>query len=281
MPSAHGAHKRAAKHDGAVEQQPDDGNPDQRGERHRGVHAALGGDDDVAQALLRGDELADDGADHGGRRGDLERAQDVGQGVGDADLDEDLPFRRVEHAAEIEHVGLDLAQAHGGVDHHREEADQRAHQHVGEDAVAHPDQEQRRDRHLGQGVHEHQEGHQRIGDQRRPGDGHAQRHADAGRQEERADDLQRRDPEMLRPGGVAVPQRVPHRERRGQQVLANAADAHREPASSRAGRRTARRSASIGAAKTGISSCAAAHSGTLAKPLKTVKPRINFRVEGT
>jgi hypothetical protein len=35
-----------------------------------------------------------------------------------------------------------------------------------------------RDRHLGQGVDEHQERHQRIGHQRRPGDGHTQRHAD-------------------------------------------------------------------------------------------------------
>ena len=179
---------------------------------------------------------------------------------------EDLPFRRVEHAAEIEHVGLDLAQAHGGVDDHREEADQRAHQHVGEDAVAHPDQEQRRDRHLGQGVDEHQEGHQRIGEQRRPGDGHAQRHADAGRQEEGADDLQRRDPEMLRPGGVAVPQRVPHRERRAAADTRGCRRRSPRAASSRAGTRTARPSASTGAAKTGISSCAAAHSGTLAKP---------------
>src|SRR3989442_689432 len=50
----------------SVEQQADDGDPHERGEGDRGVEIRLRVHDDHAEARLRGDELADDGADDGG-----------------------------------------------------------------------------------------------------------------------------------------------------------------------------------------------------------------------
>ena len=128
------------------------------------THAALGRDDDVAQSPLRGDELTHDDAHHSGRRGDPERAQDVRVRVRDADLGEDLPLGRVEHAAEVEHLGVHLREPDGRVDHDREEADQRPDQHVREHTVAEPQQEERRDGDLRQRVDEDEERDEGVGE---------------------------------------------------------------------------------------------------------------------
>ena len=81
--------------DDAVEQQTQARYPGKCGEGNRRVHAALRRYDDVPETCLRSDKFANDCADHGGRRGDLQRAENVGIGIGYADFGKYLPLGSV------------------------------------------------------------------------------------------------------------------------------------------------------------------------------------------
>src|SRR6059036_3912361 len=201
--------------DRAVEHQPDDRDPAERRKRDGRVQVRLGSHDDHAEAGLGGDELADDGPDDGRRRRDLERGEHVRQRVRQPDLHEDLPLRRSEDAAEVEQLLVDLREADGGVDHDGEEADQRRDEHVGHDAVAEPEQEERRDRDLRERVDHHEERHERARRGARPRDRHAQRHATRPREREAAEDLERRDPDMRVPRDREVQRGADDRHRTG------------------------------------------------------------------
>src|SRR5438552_18606878 len=81
-------------------------------------------DDQVAEALVGLDELADDGAHDRERHRHLEAAEDEGHRRREADLRELLEPRGLERAAQVEELGGHGAEPGGGVDHDREEGDQ-------------------------------------------------------------------------------------------------------------------------------------------------------------
>src|SRR5690606_31410978 len=211
---------------GAEQNQAENRDPDQGAEGQRRVHAALRSDDHVAEAVLGSDELAHDRADDGSRRGHLQGTQDIGIGVGYADLGEHLPFGRVEDAAEVEHVVVDLRQPDGRIDDDGKEADQRADQHVRQYSVAEPEQEQGRDRHLGERVDEDQERHQRPAHHTRPGDDGAKRDAADRGNEERAENRNAGDDDVPGPVDLRGQERVQDGGGARQEIFAHAENGH-------------------------------------------------------
>src|SRR5450432_3084538 len=69
---------------------------DDRGVEQRRVEGVGRLDDQRADPLVAADPLADDGADHRGAGGDLERREEIGQRVVDAQLPEYLALARRE-----------------------------------------------------------------------------------------------------------------------------------------------------------------------------------------
>ncbi|CAB4591792.1 unannotated protein [freshwater metagenome] len=87
------------------------------------------GGDLVAESVLRTTEvLGDERGDDGERCGDLQRREEVGDGIGHAHTPEDLPVARRVRAHELEVRGLHLTQATGDVDEDDEVHHQRDHQ---------------------------------------------------------------------------------------------------------------------------------------------------------
>ena len=113
--------------------------------------------------------------------------------------------RRLECAGEIDQVGIDGADRGQHVDHHREEHDQDRDQDFRIDGEAHPQDEQRRECHLGRDLQR-----QNIGRQRELGGGrHADQVADEGAEQAAEDEahqhLRRRDA-----GVEGQPDHMPH-----------------------------------------------------------------------
>ena len=101
-----------------------------------------------------GHELADDGANRRQAAGDLGSGQHVGHGVGDAQLAHDLPAAGVVHGEQVQQVGVDRGQAGGGVGDDREERDDEGDGHHPLEAVADPQNDERRDGDDGHGLQE-------------------------------------------------------------------------------------------------------------------------------
>ena len=92
--------------------------------------------------------------------------------------------RRLERAREIDQVGIDGADRGQHVDHHREEHDQDRDQDFRIDREAHPQDEQRRERHLGRDLQRQDIGRQReLGGRR-----HAEQVADEGAEQAAEDE---------------------------------------------------------------------------------------------
>src|SRR5471030_3108687 len=76
---------------------------DKENRKHaRGVHRKVSLQDEVTQARLRSDELADDGTYNGKDNGDVEANEYIGQRVGNLHVTENLPFRACERDEQID-----------------------------------------------------------------------------------------------------------------------------------------------------------------------------------
>src|SRR6202048_3947308 len=128
--------------DNSVERNPRGREEKDRGKGERGVELLVGDDDEIAEAAVTADDLADDRADDGQRHCDLHAAEQLRQGGGDPKLPEGLPAACLQRVAEVEELGLYRGKPRGAVDHDREEGDQEGHQHLGKEAVAEPDEEE-------------------------------------------------------------------------------------------------------------------------------------------
>ena len=161
---------------------------DREHEQHRGrrvrarcLEAAGVGDDLASQPRIgpggRRAGLGDERADHPDRQGDPRAAEgrrQRGRQLGEA---ERLPAGGVERAQQLRLVGVHGRQAVDGRDEHREEADQRDHDQLGEDPEAPPEDQQHadhRDRHR---LGADRERVDRAAQQRREVDRHRQRKA--------------------------------------------------------------------------------------------------------
>ena len=71
------------------------------------VERALGRQDDAAEAVVGGDEFADDGADEGEGDPDLHACEHRREGAGEADVGEDAESGCLLGAGEVEHLGRD------------------------------------------------------------------------------------------------------------------------------------------------------------------------------
>ena len=100
------------------------------------------------------------------------------------DLPENLRARRLEGAGEIDQVGIDGAHRGQHIDHDREEHDQDGDQDFRIDRETHPQNEQRRERHLGRDLQRQDIGRQRELRDRR----HAEHIADEGAEQAAEDE---------------------------------------------------------------------------------------------
>ena len=103
-----------------VEDEPDDGQHDERGEQELGAEVAARHQEEVAEAAVRADELADDRPDRGEGDRDLEPGEDLGQGVREPHLDERRPRPEPHRAREVLDLAVERAEPRDRVDHDRE-----------------------------------------------------------------------------------------------------------------------------------------------------------------
>src|SRR5574341_1270620 len=101
--------------DQSVQQHANERDEKHRHEHRRRVERHLDLEHEIAQTLVRAEELADDRARDREDGADLHAREDVRQRAGQLDLGEELPARAFQRAHEVEELGLDLAQpARGG-----------------------------------------------------------------------------------------------------------------------------------------------------------------------
>ena len=131
----------------------------QAGEGQAHLHRRTGGNQQVADAFVRGRHLRHRGADEGERDRYLERAPEVGHRARQADLGQHVPALGAEHAQHVFQLRLQRGEAGGNVDGDGEERDQESGEHRRPDANAEPHHQDGHKGGLGQRV----EGrHQRV-----------------------------------------------------------------------------------------------------------------------
>src|SRR5262245_20878676 len=191
-----------------IEQAADQGDQNHRQEHGGGVERDLHLQHQVAETAVGAEEFADDRAGDGEDRRDLHSGEDVGQGAGQLDLGEYLPARALERAHQVEQIGFDLAQAARRGQDDREETDREGHQDVGSDAVLEPDDDQRTERDLRDHVEADEQGHHGHLESAEPGEQERDGNADDDGKAIAAEDLHRRDRDVLEPAIVGNQQRM-------------------------------------------------------------------------
>src|SRR6266446_3836020 len=126
------------------------GNAQYRDRRHhqRRIEQAAGELDEIADALLRGDEFGHHYADNRQRDRYLHSAEDVWQRIRHANLPEDPPARAHEAPRHAMDVFVDGLEAKRGIYRHGEERDEKGEQQARHGAGSEPDNEQGRYRDL-------------------------------------------------------------------------------------------------------------------------------------
>src|SRR6185295_457224 len=122
-----------------------DAEDDERGKDARGVQLLRILGDEVTDALTGADPFADRGADNGEGRGDLEPAEDIGEGDRKAQLEEGLQAGRLERAEEIDELRFEALQAGDDRDGQREEGDDGGDGDARRTVVAEPNDQYRGD----------------------------------------------------------------------------------------------------------------------------------------
>src|SRR5580704_13328022 len=153
----HPEHQEALRvFDEAVQRQSDDGEEDQHGEHAGDIEIEVQRGDQIAEADLGADELADHGADHRQHRRDLQTGEDDHQCRRNSQVVQDLHWRRPEGAHHLQLVQVDRAETGDHAHKHRKEAQQRGNDDLRGEAVAEPQYEQRRNGDLRHGLQRHQ-----------------------------------------------------------------------------------------------------------------------------
>src|SRR5690242_14919989 len=119
-----------------------------RDDQHRGEHAVrvevvLRGGDHQPEAPLGAEELADDRADDREPERDVQAGDDPGQRRWDYDVAGDGAARGTQDPGVVEQVAVHLTDALEGVEEHHEEHQDRGQRHLGGDAQAEGDGEER------------------------------------------------------------------------------------------------------------------------------------------
>ena len=158
-------------------------------EEQGSVEVGVRPEQQISETLGRANELSDHRADYRERDRDLHAREQVRQGGWQADLAEDRPPSPAHRADEARHVGVGRAKAGHRVEQDREEADEECHEHLGSGPEAEPDDEEGRERDLGDRLQQHQE---RIHDALEPAEGddeHRGRDADEDSEQESGNNL--------------------------------------------------------------------------------------------
>src|SRR5258708_3350491 len=148
--------------DDVIEGKSKDRDGDQGGEDQRRIELRRGELDYVAQPLIGAGELPDNGADDAEGDGDFEARHQMRQRMRDAHAQHDLALACADRAHQRHKGRLDGLQPCQHVDGDGEESDDDNEQYLGGEAVAEPNDEDRRKRDLGHVLEQYNDGIERA-----------------------------------------------------------------------------------------------------------------------